>query len=783
MIHATILAAALTAALSLKYWNQYPVQFWQIVAASLLCSALELIQIELTTEKGRMSLSFAGLLGVVMLMGPVAGVLVGLVEGATGNFVRHDPKTHKQRLARPDPVKLIFNTFNHALSTGTAGLMYVWMGGTVGFVDQHAIPPALAATATYFAFNTIGTAAVVATSKGLSVYRVWHENFLWTAPQSLMSASSVVAALWIYFAFERKAWIGTLVLPPIYVVYYSYRLYMDKIRRDLEHISELNTLNNSIITSLATAIDAKDHYTNKHLSRVQTYALAMSEYLNLPTAEHEAVRCAALVHDIGKLGVPEHILTKPGKLTTEEYERMKSHVELGAAILRPVQFPWPVVDVVLGHHERWDGLGYPSGLKGEEIPLGARIIALADVFDALTSDRPYRVAMTQKAAMEYVRKQSGSHFDPMCVEALMSVMDECEQRIAEMSDGDPQGLSDVLPTAKVSNEVMEQIARANSDFYTMYDVSQTLRTTRTLQATLKVVIEKIRKLVPFHTCAIFLEHGDGELEVEAVDGFYANILLGMRIASGEGLSGRVFESLEPIVNAPATNDVGRKVPYTETLELNSALVVPLRANGKALGAISVYHASYNIYTEDHVRLLNLIAEHTGNNIESARRIEASEELAMTDLLTGLPNARMLNAKLTSRLEAARESHQGFGIVLIDLDNFKLVNDTHGHLHGDEILRQAAHVMQECVRDTDLLARYAGDEFVLVVPNAEPDHLTALCARVSDAISKIVTENGIRLGASIGFALYPDDGLNARDLIQIADSRMYEDKNRKNQRNS
>lgn len=736
---------------------------------------MELVQIELTADKSRMSLSFAGLLGVVMLFGPAAGAFVGVIEGASGNFIRHDPTTGKRRITWPDMTKLTFNTFNHSLSASAAGLAFVWFGGHPGHINQYSTGPALVATTVYFLFNTWGTAGIVATTKGLDVLKVWHENFLWTAPQSLMSASSVIIGLWVYCRWQI-AWIVALVLPPIYVVYYSYRLYMDKIRKDLEHISALANLNNSVIASLATAIDAKDHYTNKHLSRVQTYALAISEYLGLSAEEHEAVRCAALVHDIGKLGVPEQILTKPGKLTPEEYERMKSHVEIGAAILGPVQFPWPVVPVVMAHHERWDGLGYPQGLKAEEIPVGARVIALADVFDALTSDRPYRKAMTHKEALDYVSKQSGSHFDPRCVEGLLQVMDECEARMAALSDGEPEGLGDIVHSHKISNEVMEKIARANSEFYAFYDVSHTLRGTMSLDHSMNAVMEKIQMLVPFDTCAIFLDTDSDELAIAAVTGRYADLLFGMKIAVGEGLSGRVYKDLQKIINAPATNDVGRKVPHTETLELNSSLVVPLRANGKALGTLSVYHSSYNIYTDDHARLLELIAEHAANSIYSARRLQDTDQMVLTDPLTGLPNALSLNNALTRRLEESRKTHDAFAVVLIDLDDFNEVNGAVGHEAGDALLREAAIAMQSGVRANDLLSRYAGDEFILVVPNADFDLVSQVCRRLAESVANIRVSDRMHLAASVGFALYPDDGLNARELLEKAENRMFGDKN-------
>ena len=289
--------------------------------------------------------------------------------------------------------------------------------------------------------------------------------------------------------------------------------------------------------------------------------------------------------------------------------------------------------------------------------------------------------MTHREALDYVSKQSGSHFDPKCVEGLLKVMDECEARMAALSDGEPEGLGDIVHQHKISDDVMEKIARANSEFYTFYDLSRAVRGPMNLDLSMNTIIEKIQMLIPFDTCAIFLDTDADELKVAAVTGRYADLLYGMKVAVGEGLSGRAYKDLQRIINGPATNDVGRKVPHTETLELNASLIVPLRANGKALGTISLYHASYNIYTEDHARILELIAEHAANNIYSARRLEQTEEMAFVDPLTGLPNALSLNNALTRRLEESLKTHEAFAVVLIDLDNFNECERSGGPYRG------------------------------------------------------------------------------------------------------
>jgi putative nucleotidyltransferase with HDIG domain len=172
------------------------------------------------------------------------------------------------------------------------------------------------------------------------------------------------------------------------------------------------------IEALALAVEAKDLTTHDHLQRVQTYAVELGKKLHLDGDQLQALRTASILHDIGKLAVPEHIISKPGKLTAEEFEKMKVHPVVGAEILDQVQFPYDVVPIVRAHHERWNGTGYPYGLKGEEIPLGARILAVADCLDALSSDRQYRRALPLDAAMALIVAESGKGYEPRLVKIL-----------------------------------------------------------------------------------------------------------------------------------------------------------------------------------------------------------------------------------------------------------------------------------------------------------------------------------------------------------------------------
>src|SRR6201998_330235 len=201
-------------------------------------------------------------------------------------------------------------------------------------------------------------------------------------------------------------------------MYRSYRLYLGKLETEERHAEQVSNLHLRTIEALALAIEAKDQTTGEHLQRVRIYAMELAKELGLGEDETEALRAASVLQDIGKLAVPEHIISKPGKLTPEEFDKMKIHPIVGAEILEQVEFPYPVVPIVLAHHEKWDGSGYPSGLKGEEIPMGARILSAVDCLDALASDRQSRRALNLDDAMAVVMGEAGKSYDPRVVGLL-----------------------------------------------------------------------------------------------------------------------------------------------------------------------------------------------------------------------------------------------------------------------------------------------------------------------------------------------------------------------------
>src|ERR1700729_4352351 len=331
--------------------------------------------------------------------------------------------------ARPTAIQLTFNVCAGSLSTALG--YFVYHNPFCNELISNR-PLLLCLTATvYFIVNAGSIATVISLSEGKPLRDILVDCYFWSFPYYLVGAGIAGAISWFNHAFNWET--SLLFVPAIYLIYRSYRLYLGKLEDEKRHVEEMANLHLRTIEALALAIEAKDHTTHEHLQRVRIYAIEVAKELGVKGAELEALHAAALLHDIGKRAVPEHIIAKPGRLTPEEFEKMKIHPIVGAEILERVHFPYPVVPIVRAHHEKWDGSGYPFGLKGEEIPIGARILAAVDCLDALATDRQYRRALPLDEAMKVVISESGKAFDPKVVDVLASRYIELE-RLAQSKD-------------------------------------------------------------------------------------------------------------------------------------------------------------------------------------------------------------------------------------------------------------------------------------------------------------------------------------------------------------
>src|SRR5690242_5803984 len=389
-----------------------PGLFLALLLLSSITSVFK-VNLPLARRSSTMSVSYAVDFASLLLLGPNETMVVATVSAFSQCTFRIKERNPLYRT--------LFSMACLIVTVQAAGGVYLWLGGVPGVLYLDSLgKPLVGAATTYFLINTATIATAIALSTRQSVVKVWNENFLWSAPSYFVGAGAAALATWIV-DFSGQ-WLAPLAAAPLYLTYRSYRMYLGRIDDEQRHVREMGDLHLATIEALALAIDAKDQTSQSHIRRVQLYAAALARALGMSENEVQGVKTAALLHDIGKLAVPEHILSKPGPLTPEEFQKIRAHPKVGADIISAVPFPYPVSPLILSHHERWDGKGYPSGLKGEEIPLGARILSVVDYFDALMAERPYHKAMGFDAAVGLLLQEAGKGLDPRVVEKFIELL-------------------------------------------------------------------------------------------------------------------------------------------------------------------------------------------------------------------------------------------------------------------------------------------------------------------------------------------------------------------------
>jgi diguanylate cyclase (GGDEF)-like protein len=490
------------------------------------------------------------------------------------------------------------------------------------------------------------------------------------------------------------------------------------------------------------------------------------------------------------MAVPDHIISKPGRLTPEEFEKMKIHPLVGADILEKVAFPYPVAPIVRAHHERWNGKGYPDGLKGDEIPIGARILAAVDCLDALASDRQYRKALPLDEAMSKVAAEAGSSFDPLVVEVLQRRYIELESIAVESlkearkdshsfsyeverGEEPASGYEVDLGRRGSQTDFLSSIASARQEAHTLFELSQDLGNSLSLNETLSLVAMRLRKLVPYDSIVAFIRKGDLLLP-EFVSGDNFRLLSSLSIPVGTGLCGWVAQNCRPIVNGNPAVETGFASDPNSTTEPRSALALPLEGLNGLVGVLALYRAEADMFTNDHLRVLQVITSRVALFIENALKYREAESSATVDYLTGMANARALSIHLEQELARCKREDSNVAVMVCDLNGFKQVNDRYGHLAGDKVLKMFADSVREVCREYDYSARMGGDEFVVVAPNMTQ----ASVGERADLLSALATEAGRQvcgsdlLTLSLGAAFYPQDGTETEELLAEADKRMY-----------
>jgi diguanylate cyclase (GGDEF)-like protein/putative nucleotidyltransferase with HDIG domain len=663
---------------------------------------------------------------------------------------------------------------------------------TADFIYRSLIPNSvqsptlrlLAASLTLFFANTFPVALASRGHQQARLGPYWKESYSWLVPYYLVSAAVASVA---NAAATGGVSLQTilLVLPAVYLAYRYYRVQKSNLEMRAKTAENMAALHLRTIEGLALAVEAKDSLnTRGHLRRVRVYALGVGQDLGLEGDELEALQAGALLHDIGKLAVPEYILTKPGKLTPQEFAKMKVHPIVGAEIVEQVQFPYPVAPIVRAHHEKWDGSGYPFGLKGQDIPIGARILSAVDYLDALASDREYRRALPLDEAMKLVEAESGKGLDPEVVKALGRRYRELEQSARATDEGGvtlsknvtvergsaPDAGLDLWALAGVPSggDFVDTIAAAGKEQQMLLALTQGLGSSLDLDTILEHVEDGLRPFIACQAMAIYVPQGDTLVMTYSAGEHKA--MLSSEVRAGEGLVGWVAQNQQPIVNGNPTVERGFRGDVENGLK--AALAVPLKRSSGLAGVLAYYRRDRDAFDADHLRILTSVAPRIGTAIENALKVRELHERANMDLITGLPTLRAMLQVFDVELIRAKRQNQSLAVIVAQFSGLSSLKPDTSNSDVECGLREAAQLLKTVCREYDHVARIGGDTFAMILPGMKRENLGDKIEKVHSAVLSIfpqLIENGtIRFG--VGWARYPDDADTSKALLAIAEGR-------------
>jgi putative nucleotidyltransferase with HDIG domain len=566
---------------------------------------------------GTMSVNFPFILLGILQLSPLQAVALAAVS------VFAQCRIHVLK-----PFTLAQVAFNLSSVTASTALACLAFSSSSRYGLELAAALALAATV-YFFTNTIPVAIAIAWSSGEHAFELWRRRYPWFLPFYLVGA--FLAAI-VHLTSIHLGWMTSLlIIPTVYTIHRAYRTQIASILARQKHLEEMKAVHLRTIEALGLAIEAKDQGTHDHLLRVRVYVAEIGKIMGQDELQLQALLTASFLHDIGKLAVPEHIINKPGRLTPEEFDKMKIHPVVGADILERIRFPYPVTPIVRGHHESWDGSGYPDGLKGEEIPIGARILKVVDCFDALSSNRPYRRALPMDEALAYIKNKAGVEFDPAVTAVLENHYLELEQ-LAQKNRNSVAPLETSLTIVRgvapgagfeqynvagavtdavaeaagkpaSAGEALSLIAAARTETQAVAEMTAMLDDLSGSDGCAAATSFSLRQWVDFDCFAIYIKAGN-RLFTHYKDGAAAHSFSAAQIPVGDGLSGWVADSGKSIVNGNPEVEPHYMAKRGSPGQMRSALSVPLcEPAGARFGVLTLYSSKADAFSKDHLRIL------------------------------------------------------------------------------------------------------------------------------------------------------------------------------------
>ena len=714
----------------------------------------------------------------VVMLGPFYAALLAAIDQALAS--------HRLKLR---PSLYLFNISNHTISMYLAGQVYYLVaresnpqpGPGLGQTLVVFALPLMALALTHYTLHLAVLGVMSHMTHGVRFWETVRDTFPWE-PVTYMAGATVAGLINYAFSTHGAFITGVtllLVLPVPIIIYYIFKTYHDKLGEKETHYEKLTSIYDSIIEMLAMAIDAKDDVTHDHLQRVKLFARRMGEEVGLTDLELEALEAGSLLHDIGKIGVPAYILNKPGKLTEHEFEQMKMHTILGADMLSNIDFRYPVVPIVRHHHERWDGLGYPDGLKGEAIPVTARILTLVDNYDALRSDRPYKSGMTRKDALAYILENAGTFFDPTLVAVFLKVVDELEAEAeaprpaeagkasrssaASMTKAGPAAGYYKPPPVDRAAAALTSIAETNQRVMALYEMSRTLPSMLSLEDTVAILSSRLAGLIPYTTCAISIfDASHSEFEIVHAVGPHAEKFLKRRQPVSAGITGWVITNQRAMYNTNPVLDLGFLGAGVAS-EYKGVIVFPL-VKGIVIGAISLYSTAIETYASQHIQLMESISEPAADAVYNALAYQQVQRAAIPARVTATGRLRALSSQIDRERARSQRSGTPLSLIVISVNNLN-ATASRANATNDQIMTRIGELLRQQVRETDIVGRHTDNAFVALLPDSGQREAGEVGSRMRNAMYK--TNSLPDIEVNLGAATSPGDGDSFEDLLGVA----------------
>ncbi|MFO7694699.1 MAG: HD domain-containing phosphohydrolase [Vicinamibacterales bacterium] len=767
---ATVFVLGLAALVDALYvLNRQPVSYYWI-ALGAMAVASQFWTIRVPGIKAHLSASEVLLFMVVVLFGSAPAVVTIAVDGLLFAFSREWVQIRKKQY-----LQAAFGLGEPVLSMWAASHVYFLLPGVRPLFGnaaslQSVAFPALAMGAAYFAMNSGLNAVVLSTSLGRSPHEHWLEKYKNLAGIFISSAViAVVLSLSLASPSALEIVLVAAVISPLVLAVYQFNKLETERQDKGEEIKQMNV---SLAETLATMAEEFDEDTSKrHIRGVKTCSLWLAEEMGVTGPDAlEALGFAALLHDIGKATIPDSIWQKPSPLTEAEHRLMRTHPAVGARLAGRISdmFRVHVAPIILNHHENWDGSGYPNGLVGEAIPLGARIVQVADCYDALRRKRPYRQPWTHDAAMAIVRERAGSMYDAAVVKAF----DAIENKLA----AEPY---DEGPAADAIGEIADRQSGARAADATGASMPVALRESgrsalaRLLQhlfrldgragveATCTVVSGYLRQLTPATLVVFYIRDvRANDLVAVHASGYGADLVLGLRMPLGKNVSGWVAVNGRSISTDPALDGVdslGEIDPRFESL-----LSVPLLTDQSTIGVATLYAVGENAFQDEQLQALELVAPAIAEVLARAIDSDSSRlDLESPDDRAGVASRRSLEELLAR--DQRRSGLTGRSRAVLCLRN-----------EGDPgVMLHATMAVSRSTRIADLIFRPTDDSLVVLMRDADAGAEPLVLQRLAAALpTDIAAPPSAASPLRFGFACGPRDGDSWSDLLNLAQHRAW-----------